>query len=441
MKRGASFAFFRLLIMKYPIFCFLLLTPSLGVDASGNEEGVRLYRLELFSEARNYFQDQYEMGNRSDELKFNYALSLYQLGEYASAKSILVSMVTEELNSARVLYALANIEVELGNMPDAVDLLKAIYHSGDPDFAEHARLRISELDEVIPNNTFKGFVSLSRGISDDVAGLDDEIATGIVDNLQELSVVLSWERQLANNRSWETEFSAFKRRYELEYSQDFSVYMLRGGSEAALGGGILRWRIGREESYLGGNGYLATTSVKLNYDIPVVGGYLGIVFEKGYNEPLSDRYTYASGTEAMWALSYSSNITENDAYFFTYSYGELKRTHQDEQNSGVELAVFSDESRARHAIAFDVSYQITRKIGLSIDVECSEREYLGGGTNSISYEVERLDRQSSVSISSIWQPRGDFDLFVMYSKIKNSSSISFYDYDYGVSKIGIGWSF
>ena len=82
---------------------------NVSVDAFADDEGVRLYRLGLFSEARNYFRHKYELGDRSDELKFNYALSLYQVGEYFDAKSILVSMLKEDLNSARVLYALANI--------------------------------------------------------------------------------------------------------------------------------------------------------------------------------------------------------------------------------------------------------------------------------------------------------------------------------------------
>ncbi|MBV32799.1 MAG: hypothetical protein CMK36_05100 [Porticoccaceae bacterium] len=442
MKRGVSFAFFYLPDMRCLLFYFFLsLTLSVVIDASEDNEGVRFYRLELFSEARNYFRDQYEMGNRSDELKFNYALSLYQLGEYVDAKSILASMVTEDLNSARVLYALANIELELGNLPGAVDLFTAIYLSGDPDFANYAKVRISELDEVVPDDTFKGFVSLSGGRSDDVAGLNDEILIGTVDNLQELTVILFWERQLANNRTWETELLAFKREYELESSQNFLVYMLRGGSEDALGSGVLRWRVGREESYLGGEGYLATTSVNLNYDMPIVGGYLGIVFERGYNEPLTDQFSYAGGIETTWELSYSSSITKNDDYFLTYSFGELKRTSQDEQDSSNELAMFLGESSKRHAIALDFRYQVTRKIGLSIDVEYSEREYLGGGTSSIYDQAQRVDSQSSAEISAIWQPRRDLDLFIMHSEIKNSSNIAVYEYDYGVSKIGIGWSF
>ena len=442
MKRGASFAFFLLSIMKRPLFYFFLfLTLSVSIDASEDNEGVLFYRSELFSEARNYFRDQYEMGNRSDELKFNYALSLYQVGEYFAAKSILVSILKEDLNSARVLYALANVELELGNLSGAVDLFTAIYLSGDPDFANYAKQRISELDEVVPDNIFKGFVSLFGGKSDDVAGLDDEILIGTVDNLYELTVMLSWERQLTYNRVWETEVFAFKREYELESSQDFSVYMLRGGSEDIFGDGILRWRVGRDESYLGGEGYLATTSVNLNYDVPFVGGYLGIIFERGYNEPLTEQFSYAGGIETTWELSYSSSITKNDNYFLSYSFGELKRTRQAEQDSINELAVFLGESSKRHAIALDFRYQVTRKIGLSIDVEYSEREYRGGSISSIYDQGKRMDSQSSAEISAIWQTRRDLDLFIMYSEIRNSSSIAVYDYDYGVSKIGIGWSF
>jgi hypothetical protein len=423
------------------LYVFLLIMFNVSVGAFANDEGVKLYRLGLFSEARNYFRHKYELGDRSDELKLNYALSLYQVGEYSDAKSILVSMVTEDLNSARVLYALANTELELGNVQGAIDLFTAIYLSGDPDFAEYAKFRISELNEVAPKKPLRGFVSLFGGKSDDVVGLDEEVAGGTVDNFHELTILLSWETQLPNERVWATEVFAFQRKYDLEYEQDFLVYMFRGGSEDALGDGILRWRIGREESYLGKDGYLATTSLSFDYDMPTIGGYLGVGFERGYNEALSDQYSHVSGTETTWELSYSASITENDSYFFKYSFDKLKRANQGVQDIGAELAVFSDASSERHALALDFSYQITRKIGLSIDVEHAEREYLGKGASAIYDQARREDSQSSVSISAVLELREDCDLFIMYSEIKNSSSIAVYDYDYGVSKIGIGWSF
>ena len=98
-------------------------------------------------------------------------------------------------------------------------------------------------------------------------------------------------------------------------------------------------------------------------------------------------------------------------------------------------------SSERHTLALDFSYQITRKVGLSIDVDYAEREYLGKGASAIYDQARREDSQSSVSISAVLKLREDCDLFIMYSEIKNSSSIAVYDYDYGVSKIGIGWSF
>lgn len=385
---------------------------------------VELFKTKDYAAALVLFKSAQQQGLDSVSLHYNLASCYFKLENYAAAKRHYLRVREQENMRDLVDYNLGLIAIKLGHDTEAADTFKnLIAQSDNKKLIALARQQLVEIKR--QDERMRLFLSLAAGHDNNITATPDDTNLGIEDSYIGFYGSLDW--LLAGDRSngWSLDAGYFGVDFDASDSHDEHQYLAGIKRSVVLDDWITYGRVGYSNNYYGGDRYQSVLGVDLRAKRKLSPSHV-LMLRYRFDDLTSESiiYDYLEGTRQRAQVEfrrYQSNSRQLVRYEF-------------ESNDRGRLTTSSysyDYSPVRHTLRGKYTWLNSEPWQYSLDLSYRYSDY------PASTDFDRDDSRWNAVFTADYLFDKSFKFNVQLQWTDNQSTVSRYEYDKAVIKLGL----